>query len=207
MIKIIRKNALTLAIFAAITTGLIAVIHYITECVAKNQILFQQKKLLDQVIPTELYDNQIQQECYLIKDKVALGNNKFHHLYLARKGNTPVAAAIETVAPDGYAGPIQMLVGATFEGKILGVRVTEYHETPGFGDKVELRVSNWINSFNGQVVHDANDKDFAIKKDGGRFDQFTGATITPRAVVNATKRTTLLIKTLPDKLSSLPKCG
>lgn len=206
MLETIRKNGVTLAIFAAITTGLTAVVNTVTKPTVEQQAQLQQKNLLDQVVPADMYDNAIQQECYVVTNG-ALGNDKPHRLYLARKGDQPVAAALETTAPDGYSGAIQMLVGADFHGKVLGVRVVEHHETPGLGDKIELRISDWINSFNGKVVHGADDKNFAVKKDGGEFDQFTGATITPRAVVNATKRTALLIETLPGKLSSLPDCG
>jgi electron transport complex protein RnfG len=206
MLETIRKNGVTLAIFAAITTAATAVVNTVTKPTVEHQTLLQQKNLLDQVVPVELYDNNIQQDCYVVTD-VALGNSAPHHLFLARKGGQPVAAALETTAPDGYSGAIQMLVGADFQGKVLGVRVIEHHETPGLGDKIELRISDWINSFNGKVVHGPADKAFAVKKDGGEFDQFTGATITPRAVVNATKRTALLMKTLPERLSSLPVCG
>ena len=206
MLETIRKNAVTLALFAVFTTGLTAVVNYVTKPTIAHQTALNQKKLLDQVVPVDLYDNQIQRECYLVTN-AALGNAAPHHLYLARKGDLPVAAALETTAPDGYSGAIQMLVGADFHGKVLGVRVIEHHETPGLGDKIELRISNWINSFNGKVVHGADDKAFAVKKDGGEFDQFTGATITPRAVVNATKRAALLIETLSGNVSSLPECG
>lgn len=206
MIETIRKNAVTLALFAVITTGATAVVNFVTKPTVAHQTALQQKKLLDQVVPTELYNNHIQHECYVVTDP-ALGNNTLHHLYLARKDDKPVAVALETTAPDGYSGAIQMLVGADFRGEVLGVRVIEHHETPGLGDKIELRISDWINSFNGKVVHGANDKAFAVKKDGGEFDQFTGATITPRAVVNAARRTALLIETLPGRLSSLPECG
>ena len=207
MIDAIRKNAVTLGLFAVITTGVTAIVNAVTKPTVAHQTALQQKNLLDQVVPPELYDNHIQQECYLVTDAAALGNAKPHALYVARKGNQPVAAALETTAPDGYSGAIQMLVGADFHGKVMGVRVVEHHETPGLGDKIELRISDWINSFNGRVVHGAGDTHFAVKKDGGQVDQFTGATITPRAVVSATKRTALLIETLPAKLSSLPDCG
>ncbi|MCZ4058522.1 electron transport complex subunit RsxG [Pantoea sp. LMR881] len=206
MLETIRKNGITLALFAAITTGFTAVVNTVTKPTVEHQTQRQQKNLLDQVVPTDMYDNHIQEECYVVTS-TALGNDKPHHLYLARKAGQPVAAALETTAPDGYSGAIQMLVGADFTGKVLGVRVVEHHETPGLGDKIELRISDWINSFTGKVVQGAGDKNFAVKKDGGEFDQFTGATITPRAVVNATKRTALLIETLPGKLSSLPECG
>jgi electron transport complex protein RnfG len=206
MLDAIRKNGVTLAVFAAITTGLTAVINAVTKPTIEHQTAVQQKILLDQVVPPELYDNKIQQECYVVTNP-ALGNGSPHHLYLARKGDKPVAAAVETTAPDGYSGNIQLIVGASFDGTVYGTRVVEHHETPGLGDKIELRISDWIMSFNGKKVTGADDSHFAVKKDGGDFDQFTGATITPRAVVNAVKRTTLYIETLPGQLSSLPSCG
>ncbi|RWR03558.1 electron transporter RnfG [[Pantoea] beijingensis] len=206
MLDTIRRNGVTLALFAAVTTGVTAVINAVTKPTIEHQTAVQQKILLDQVVPPEIYDNHIQQECYVVTDK-ALGNGKPHHLYLARKGETPVAVALETTAPDGYSGEIQLVVGADFNGKVYGTRVVEHHETPGLGDKIELRISDWINSFNGKQLSGPDDQHFAVKKDGGDFDQFTGATITPRAVVNAVKRTALYIETLPPVLSSLPDCG
>ena len=118
-----------------------------------------------------------------------------------------VAAVLETTAPDGYSGAIQLLVGADFNGTVLGTRVTEHHETPGLGDKIELRLSDWITHFAGKKISGADDAHWAVKKDGGDFDQFTGATITPRAVVNAVKRAGLYAQTLPSQLSQLPACG
>lgn len=206
MLDTIRKNGITLAVFAAVTTGMTAVINLVTKPTVEHQMALEQKTLLDQVVPPSLYNNKLQQECYIVRNQ-ALGNMDPHHLYVARKDGKPVAVALETTAPDGYSGNIQMLVGADFNGKVLGVRVTEQHETPGLGDKIELRISDWITGFSGVVLHGADDKHFAVKKDGGDFDQFTGATITPRAVVNATKRTTLYIESLPSQLSSLPDCG
>jgi len=206
MLDSIRKNGVTLALFAAVTTGVTAVINAVTKPTIEHQTALQQKLLLDQVLPPEVYDNAIQQECYVVTDN-ALGNGKPHHLYLARMKDKPVAVAVETTAPDGYSGEIQLLVGADFSGKVYGTRVVEHHETPGLGDKIELRLSDWINSFNGKQISGPDDRHFAVKKDGGDFDQFTGATITPRAVVNAVKRTTLYLETLPAQLSSLPACG
>ncbi len=124
-----------------------------------------------------------------------------------QKDEQPVAAIIEATAPDGYSGAIQLLVGADFNGTVLGVRVTEHHETPGLGDKIERRISDWITHFSGKKIDGATDSHFAVKKDGGDFDQFTGATITPRAVVNAVKRTGLYAMTLPEQLPRLPVCG
>ncbi|NDK97823.1 electron transport complex subunit RsxG [Photorhabdus bodei] len=206
MLETMRRHGITLAIFAAITTGLTAVVNSLTKSTIAEQAAQQHKSLLDQVIPPALYDNDIQNECYLVNAD-ALGNNLPHRLYLARKNNQPVAAALESTAPDGYSGAIQLLVGADFSGKVLGVRVTEHHETPGLGDKIETRISNWINVFSGKTITSNHDQHWAVKKDGGEFDQFTGATITPRAVVNSVKRTTLYLQTIPKHLSSLESCG
>lgn len=206
MLKSMKKHGTTLAVFAAFTTGLTAVVNGLTQKTIARQAAQQQKALLDQVVPPENYDNEMQYACFLVSDP-ALGNGASHRLYLARKNGQPSAAALETTAPDGYSGAIQLLVGADFNGTVLGTRVMEHHETPGLGDKIELRISNWISFFSGQKIAGPDDNRWAVKKDGGMFDQFTGATITPRAVVNAVRRTALYIKTLPPKLDSLPACG
>lgn len=206
MLNSMRKHGTTLAVFAAVTTGLTAVVYQLTKTTIAHQATLQQKALLDQVVPPNHYDNDMQSECLLVSDP-ALGNDAPHHLYLARKNGQLVAAALETTAPDGYSGAIQLLIGADFNGTVLGTRVIEHHETPGLGDKIELRITDWITFFSGQKIDSPDDKRWAVKKDGGMFDQFTGATITPRAVVNAVRRTALFMETLPPKLDTLPTCG
>lgn len=206
MLKSMRKHGTTLALFAAATTGMTAVVNGLTQKTIAHQAALQQKTLLDQVLPPEHYDNDMQTECYLVSDP-ALGDTAAHRLYLARKQGKLVGAALETTAPDGYSGAIKLLVGADFSGTVFGSRVVEHHETPGLGDKIELRLSNWITFFSNQKIEGPDDKRWAVKKDGGMFDQFTGATITPRAVVNAVRRTALYMETLPPKLDHLPACG
>ncbi|UXY09040.1 electron transport complex subunit RsxG [Kosakonia sp. ML.JS2a] len=205
MLKTMRKHGLTLALFAAGSTGLTAAIDQMTKTTIAGQAAIQQKTLFDQVIAGDSYNNALQESCYLVSDP-ALGKGQ-HHLWIAKKDEQPVAAIIAATAPDGYSGAIQLLVGADFNGTILGVRVTEHHETPGLGDKIERRISDWITHFSGKKIDGATDSHFAVKKDGGDFDQFTGATITPRAVVNAVKRTGLYAMTLPEQLPRLPVCG
>lgn len=205
MLKTMRKHGVTLALFAAGSTGLTAAIDQMTKTTIADQAALQQKALFDQVIPGDSYNNSLQQSCLLVSDP-ALGKGQ-HHVWIAKKDDKPVAAVLEATAPDGYSGAIQLLVGADFSGTVLGVRVTEHHETPGLGDKIELRISDWITHFAGKRIDGATDGHFAVKKDGGDFDQFTGATITPRAVVNAVKRTGLYAMTLPEQLSRLPGCG
>lgn len=205
MLKTMRKHGVTLALFAAGATGLTAAVNQLTKTTIAEQASLQQKALFDQVIARDSYNNALQQNCYLVSDP-ALGKGT-HHLWIARKDDKPVAAVIETTAPDGYSGAIQLLVGADFSGTILGARVIEHHETPGLGDKIDLRISDWITGFAGKKINGPADSHFAVKKDGGDFDQFTGATITPRAVVNAVKRTGIYAMTLPEQLPHLPVCG
>jgi electron transport complex protein RnfG len=185
------KNGLILAIFAIITTGLIALTFFGT----KNQIALQQQQkllsILNAVIDENSYDNNIQLDCALVTSAELLGSNQPQHIYRATKQGQAVAAAIETTAPDGYSGKIQLVVGITSSqagsATVTGVRVLEHKETPGLGDKVDLRISNWVLDFDNQSYNAEIATNWAVKKDGGQFDQFTGATITPRAVVNAVK--------------------
>ncbi|WP_058909933.1 electron transport complex subunit RsxG [Entomohabitans teleogrylli] len=205
MLKTLQKHGATLAIFAALTTGLTAVVNQLTRPTIARQATIQQKALFDQVMPAEFYDNNPLQECYLYTDP-QLGPGE-RHIYIARKDGAPRGVIMDVTAPDGYSGAIQLLVGADFNNTVRGVRVTEHHETPGLGDKIELRISDWITRFTGQAIAGASDHRWAVKKDGGEFDQFTGATITPRAVVNAVKRAGLAAQNIPARLSDLPACG
>lgn len=206
MLETMRKHGTTLAVFAALATGLTALVNSLTTSTIERQAARQQMQLLDQVVPPNLYNNQLLDECYLVTDP-ALGSSAPHRLYLARKDGTPVAAAVESTAPDGYSGAIELLIGADFAGNVLGARVTRHHETPGLGDKIERRISDWITHFSGKSVRSDSDKSWAVKKDGGMFDQFTGATITPRAVVNGVKRTAGFLKKNLNTLEQIPHCG
>ncbi|WDG00905.1 electron transport complex subunit RsxG [Pectobacterium carotovorum subsp. carotovorum] len=206
MMTTMRRHATTLALFAAFTTAITAIVNMLTEPTISHQAMLQQKMLLDQVVPAELYNSDIQKECYVVTNP-ALGSSAPHRVFIARQNGEPVAAALESTAPDGYSGAIRLLVGADFHGKVLGVRVTEHHETPGLGDKIEVRISDWITRFNGLMVQGEHDTRWAVKKEGGMFDQFTGATITPRAVINSVKRSALYLQTLPSQINTLSACG
>ena len=185
------KNGLILAVFAIITTGLISLTYFGT----KDQIALQQQQkllsILNAVIDESGYDNAIQLDCALVTSEKLLGSNEPQHIYRATKQGQAVAAAIETTAPDGYSGKIQLVVGVTSlqvgSATVTGVRVLEHKETPGLGDKIDLRINNWVLDFDNQIYNAEIATNWAVKKDGGQFDQFTGATITPRAVVNAVK--------------------
>ncbi|HIF5757423.1 TPA: electron transport complex subunit RsxG [Raoultella ornithinolytica] len=205
MLKSMRKHGITLALFAAGSTGLTAAINELTKSTIAEQAATQQKALFNQVFPADRYNNDLLQSCYLVTAP-PLGKGQ-HKIWIAKNNDAPVGVVMEATAPDGYSGAIQLLVAADFKGTVLGTRVTEHHETPGLGDKIELRLSDWITHFAGKVIHGSGDSHFAVKKDGGDFDQFTGATITPRAVVNAVKRAGLYAQTLPAQIPELTSCG
>jgi electron transport complex protein RnfG len=191
MLTAMAKNGLILSLFAVVTTGLISLTFFGT----KDQIaLQQQKKLLrtlNAVIDTKIYDNAIAQDCALLIAPDYLGSEQAQRIYRATWRGKPVAAAIESIAPDGYSGKIRLIVGVgrhnTNTAQVLGVRILEHKETPGLGDKIDLRISDWVLDFDNQSLQLSSTDNWAVKKDGGQFDQFTGATITPRAVVKAIK--------------------
>lgn len=126
MLKTIRKHGITLALFAAGSTGLTAAINQLTKSTIDEQAALQQKALFDQVLPGDRYNNNLSESCYLVNAQ-ALGKGT-HRVYIARQDDRPVAAILEATAPDGYSGAIQLLVGVDFTGTMLGTRVTEHHE-------------------------------------------------------------------------------
>jgi electron transport complex protein RnfG len=111
-----------------------------------------------------------------------------------------VAAVFSVVARGGYAGDIELLVGVRADGRVAGVRVVEHHETPGLGDGIEADKSDWIRGFDGRSLGDPPREDWAVRRDGGDFDQFTGATITPRAVVEAVRDTLIYFEDHRDQV-------
>ena len=133
------------------------------------------------MLPQSYFDNDLLATCKQLHLPDAPYLNK---IYFAKKAENLTAYAIQSTAPDGYSGNIVLLSGIQPDGTLLGVRVLQHAETPGLGDKIETRISNWILSFTNKKFSLENEAQWAVKKDGGQFDQFTGATITPRAVVN-----------------------
>ncbi|MGL0936773.1 electron transport complex subunit RsxG [Vibrio vulnificus] len=207
MLNAIRKNGLTLAIFACATTGLVAMTQYLT----KDQITLQEQKqlssVLNQVIPESAHDNLLFESCTLVSDS-ALGSDKAMPAYIATRNGQATAIAIESIAPDGYNGVIKIITGIDTNGTVLGTRVLSHQETPGLGDKIDLRVTNWITSFTGKQLNDGNYNSWKVRKDGGEFDQFTGATITPRAVVKAVRNTVEFVNTHREQIVNQPlNCG
>lgn len=198
IINITGKNALLLASVALVCAVLSAVVYYQTEDQIKEQIQAHKQQLLGQVLPQRWYDNDLLATCHAPKAPFNDDPN-LQEICVAKKNGKITAYAFETVAPNGYAGPIHIIAAITPQGEMLGMRVTEQHETPGLGDKVEMKNTHWALSFSNKFLREDNLDEWAVKKDGGMFDQFTGATITPRAVVNQVRNSSLqLLEHLRD---------
>nr|WP_322939152.1 electron transport complex subunit RsxG [Pseudomonas sp. s4] len=178
------KNALVLGLFAIGTVGSVALLQQGTaERIAKAEREAQVRALAE-ILPAGSYDN------HLLDNRIELNAAELGHrspqsAYLALKGGQPSALILPVTAPDGYSGAIHLLVGIFADGRVAGVRVLSHKETPGLGDKIELAKSDWIRGFEGKSLNDPGEERWAVKKDRGDFDQFAGATITPRAVVKA----------------------
>ncbi|TYL47424.1 electron transport complex subunit RsxG [Marinomonas sp. IMCC 4694] len=185
----IRRNSLGLAIFAVLTAGLIAITHQLTDHTIKNNILDAQIAAFNEILPADLYDNDLTTDTAILPADPLLGSETDIKIHIARKNGAVTGIIFETIAPRGYNGNLDMLVAIDKTGVVTGSRVISHKETPGLGDKVDLKKSNWILSFANTSLDQPNLKGWAVKKDGGEFDQFTGATITPRAVVRAVKNT------------------
>ncbi|WP_105896846.1 electron transport complex subunit RsxG [Haemophilus influenzae] len=189
-VKITSRYGILLGFVALLCTAISAGIFFLTKDKINAVIAAQQRELLLQVIPQDYFNNNLLESAVIPQDKNLVGIQK---IYFAKKDGNVSAYAYETTAPDGYSGDIRLLVGLDPKGEVLGVRVIEHHETPGLGDKIERRISNWILGFTNQPINEHNLSEWAVKKDGGKFDQFSGATITPRAVVNQTKASALVM--------------
>ncbi len=172
-------------LFAIIGSGIVGLTYESTyEKIKRNEQLVLLRKLNTILSPSE-YDNDLLDDQIVLEQDRLLGTRGPSKAYLAYKNSKPVAIVLSPVAPNGYSGPINMLVGIYHDGTIAGVRVVKHRETPGLGDVVESQRSDWILGFDNKSLEDPASKKWKVKRDGGEFDQFTGATRAPRAVVKA----------------------
>lgn len=203
MIRAISKNALALGAAAAICVAILSLVNQQTAARISEQRLAAKLAILSEVLPNADAGQALLQDCLQVTDDQLLGRTSAQTLYRWRQNGELSAYIIETTAPDGYSGNIDLIVALSPDGTVLGSRVLEHKETPGLGDKIETRRSPWIYSFSGKVVSPDNADKWAVRKDGGDFDQFTGATITPRAVINAVRNAVLYVQQHPQ-LATMP---
>lgn len=184
-IKNILITAFLLMLFAILGAVLVGLTFMqAADDIKRNEEITLLNKL-NNIIPAEQYDNDLLLDTIQLQPTALLGTKEPSLAYRARKNNQNVAVVFSCIAPNGYSGSIYLLVGIYANGNVAGVRVVKHKETPGLGDAVSITHSNWILGFNEKSLGNPNEKGWKVKRDGGEFDQFTGATITPRAVVKA----------------------
>lgn len=209
--KSIRRSAIGLGLFAVITGGTIAVTQVATEDLIREQAARAEARALFEIIPESRHDNDLLRDTVQLPASDRLAQPGPVTVWVARNNGQPVGLIMPVVAPDGYSGNINLLVGIDMSGTILGVRVTSHRETPGLGDKIELKKSDWIRTFTGQSLGHPPHREWNVKKNGGKFDQFTGATITPRAVVKAVQKALIYFRehrqVIRERLNEPPSPG
>ena len=185
----VAKTGLTLAFIAAICTALVAATYQLTaERIAANE-----KALLEQSLAPALsgifYEGGVSESRVVIPPPHDLPGSDAAIIYRVFADEEPVAALFVVTARDGFSGPIRILLGIEYDGTVTGVRILQHRETPGLGDRIESTRSDWVLQFDGRSMGDPVVTGWAIKKDGGEFDQLTGASVTPRAVIKAIRDT------------------
>ncbi len=187
--KSISQNAIRLGVFALLCTLFIAG----TQLLTNDSILEQQRKAqlkaLLEIVPENKHDNDMLSSFILTTDK-KLGLRDEKKIFVAMQNGLPKALIYPAIARDGYSGDIVYIVGvSTKDDTVQGVRVLSHKETPGLGDAIDLRKSDWILDFNGKSLQQPGEDKWTVKKEGGVFDAFTGATITPRALTKSVANT------------------
>ena len=193
-------SGIFLWLFAVGGTSLVALTEFGTRApIIENERIVLLRNL-NALLPQQQLDNDIANDVLELPADALLGTETASLVYRARKQGKPVAAIFSSIAPEGYSGKIHLLVGIYTDGRIAGVRVIKHSETPGLGDAIEIRKSPWITGFADKSLSRPDQKGWRVKRDGGEFDQFTGATITPRAVINAVRNTLLYYRKNADMI-------
>lgn len=198
------KPVLTLVLLAAALTAIVALVASVTrERIAHNEQAWIQQRL-DALVAPATHDNDLLADSIAVSAPDLLGTAQPVRIYRARRGGTPVAAVIRAIAPDGYRGPIELLVAVGRDGRLIGVQVIRHDETPGLGDAFESRDVHWLDRFRGRSLTDPPTPRWTVRRDGGDFDAFTGATITPRAIIKAVRNTLEYYQRNSQKIFDLP---
>lgn len=203
LFKNIGQSALFLLGFALIGAITLSLVNAFTvDRIAENQ----RQKLLRQLnvlVDAKAYNNSLLED-FVVLPKADFNSASDVTVYRARMDNHPIAAIFVVGSPNGYSGTINMVVGLNKQQVITGLRVISHKETPGLGDRIEIEKDDWVLSFDGKSLGNPEAKGWAVKKDGGEFDQFTGATITPRTIVNSTRRVLEWSQQHFDELFTMP---
>lgn len=183
----LKRAAVLLVIAIVVAAGLSGVRHLTRDRVYRNQQAWILARL-DALVPPSAHDNDMLSDSLDVTAPDLLGTHQQIEIYRARLKGQPVAAILHTVAPEGYRGPIDLLVAIAADGSLLGVQVIRHNETPGLGDAFEHDDGSWLGKFRGKSLDRPAQQRWSVRRDGGDFDAFTGATITPRAIVKSVRQ-------------------
>lgn len=207
--RIALRTAVILLAFTLVFTALMAGVYQLTQPVLQATAADAKRRLIAEVLPPDIYDNDLLTDTLDLPPTAALGTTEVTRLYRARKNGKPVALVFEAAAPDGYSGRIGLILAVRADGRLAAVRVTQHRETPGLGDYIDPKKDKnkthpWISQFSGRSLDDPPAARWRVKKDGGVFDQRAGATISARAVTHATARALNWATTHAERLYDLP---
>jgi Na+-translocating ferredoxin:NAD+ oxidoreductase subunit G len=183
----VLRAALLLAAIGLLAAGLLAGLDALTrERIAEQRRALELRQLAA-VMPKANFDNDPVQGRIAVQASRWLGRQEAR-VWRGRLGDAATLLVVEATAPDGYSGDIDLLIGVLADGRVSGVRVLDHRETPGLGDRIEVERDAWITGFDRRSLGDPARERWTVKRERGDFDQFAGATVTPRAVVRAVAR-------------------
>ncbi|MEM7431415.1 MAG: electron transport complex subunit RsxG [Pseudomonadota bacterium] len=198
------RAVLTMVVIATFCAILIAATHHWTA----DQIAANEQARLEQSLVPALagldFDGSVSGSLMVLQPPHDLPGDDAAEIYRVYADGEPAAALIAVTARGGFSGPIRILVGVHYDGTVTGVRILEHQETPGLGDKIESKRSRWVFQFDERSLADPTMESWAIRADGGDFDQITGASVTPRAVIKAIRDTLIYFNVARDELFAAP---
>ena len=198
----VLKSGVTLAAIGAVCAALVAITYSLTsERIAANEQAWLEKSL-EPALAGLTFEGSVSESMLVVRTPHDLPGPDDVIIYRVYADDQPVAALFTVTARDGYAGAIRVLIGIEYDGTITGIRILEHRETPGLGDKIVSSRSDWVYQFDGRSLGDPRLEEWAIKRDGGEFDQLTGASVTPRAVIKVTKETLIYFAERRDEIFS-----
>lgn len=197
--KMAVRTAVILFLFVVVFTALLSGAYVWTRPSIEAAAAEEKMKLIDDVLPRDRYDNKLLDDVATVAQAPELGLDEPARILRARKGGQVEALILEAVAPDGYSGKIRLLLAFAADGRVIGVRAIAHKETPGLGDYIEPQKDRnkehpWITQFDGLAPASVDEREWKVKKDGGRFDSVAGATVTPRAVIKAVRKAALFVE-------------
>lgn len=200
----VLKSGVTLAAMAAVCTLLVAATFQLTaERIEANDKAWLERSL-EPALSGVFFEGSVTESILEIPPPHDLPGNDTAIIYRVFAEGAPVAALFAVTARDGYAGPIRILVGVGIDGAVTGVRIVEHRETPGLGDRIDQSRSDWVYQFDGRSLGNPVEARWLLEVDGGEFDQLTGASVTPRAVIKAIRDTLLYFDANRDAIFAVP---